>query len=156
MALRDTLDELQASAGARAVPMSLLHLWKTSCLSQVDQAVASDDLGRSQSSRCRDARSPPGATLPSSLIGRARAWPLPRHAGRSADSELASAKDEEQALGLTVLLLDEAMGLGVVRSPPGHGRAAGPAKPTGGRGWAACTRPPPARWRDAIARRRGG
>ena len=57
-------------------------------------AVAKDDLGRSQSSRCRDARSPAGATLPSSLIGRARAQPLPRHAGRSADTELASAKDD--------------------------------------------------------------
>ena len=62
-------------------------------------ALASDDLGRSQSSRCRDARSPPGATLPSSLIGRARAPPLPRHAGRSADSELAGAKTRTASAG---------------------------------------------------------
>ena len=32
-----------------------------------------------------------------SLIGRARAWPLPRHAGRSADTELASARDDPGA-----------------------------------------------------------
>jgi hypothetical protein len=52
-------------------------------------AAALDDLGPSQSSRCRDARSPAGATLPSSLIERARAWPLPRHgAGARTPSSL--------------------------------------------------------------------
>ena len=61
-------------------------------------APAMDDLGRSRSSRCRDARSPPGATLPSSLIGRARAWLLPRYVGGSAATELASARDEDQVL----------------------------------------------------------
>src|SRR5918992_1486710 len=39
------------------------------------------------------------------LISRARAEPLPRHAGRSADSELAIAKDELQARRLLDLLL---------------------------------------------------
>ena len=67
-------------------------------------APAMDDLGRSRSSRCRDARSPPGATLPSSLIGRARAWLLPRYVGGSAATELASARDDEQQHRTTVLL----------------------------------------------------
>jgi hypothetical protein len=58
--------------------------------------VAWDDLGRSQNSRCRDARSLAGATLPSSLIGRARAWLLPRYVGGSAATELASARDERE------------------------------------------------------------
>jgi hypothetical protein len=80
---------------------------KAAVLGSSWRALTADDYERSRSSRSRDARSPADPTLSSSLVTRAGRWALPRHRRGVANTEFATAADDQQERTTAVLLVDE-------------------------------------------------